>query len=154
MDVQIKELRELRVAALAHSGPYNLIGKTFAQLGQVMKGSGLLEHASGMVAIFYDDPETTPASELRSDAGLVISEDAALSSELTERRIPAGRYAVTVHRGSYAGLPDTWARFYGEWLPRSGYVAKDGLSYERYLNTPEQHANPDELRTEIYIPLV
>jgi len=153
MDVQIKEMPELRVAALAHIGPYNQIGKTFGKLGQVVKDSGLLAHASDMVGIFYDDPETTPASELRSDAGLVVSADAVLPPELTERRITAGRYAVTVHHGSYAGLPDSWARFYGEWLPRSGYVAKDGLSYERYRNTPEQHANPDELRTEIYIPL-
>jgi AraC family transcriptional regulator len=152
MNVDIKQMDELRVATVTHKGPYNQISEAFARLGEIAGASGLITQASAMLGIYYDDPETTPPAELRSEAALVVPPNAAIPAGLGERRLPAGAYAHTVHIGSYEKLADTWARFMGEWLPRSGHRMSDGVSYEIYLNTPE-NAPPEQLRTELYLPL-
>lgn len=152
MEVDIKNMPELRVGTVRHVGPYNQIPKAFEQLGAVAGPSGLLQKAKGMIAIYHDDPETTPQDQLRSDAALVVPEDVKLPDGLIEQHIAAGRYAHTVHIGPYEQLGDTWARLLGEWVPASGNRIGDGVSYEVYSNTPAQ-VPKEQLRTELYVPL-
>lgn len=153
MNVEIKQRPELRVVTVSHVGPYNRIATAFARLGAVAGPAGLFGPDAAMIAIYLDDPETTPTSELRSEAALSVAPDAPLPAELGERRLAAGRYACAVHVGPYEQLGDTWARLMGEWLPRSGERIADGVSYEVYRNTPET-APPERLETELYLPLV
>lgn len=153
MDVHIETLAERRVAAVAHRGPYNTIGAAFERLDALARAAGLADRPDcTLVALYHDDPDATPAAELRSEAGLVVPEGVALPAGLHETRIAAGRYARTTHVGPYSGLGDVWARFMGQWLPRSGRRLGAGVSYEHYLNTP-MTAPPGELRTDVYIPL-
>jgi AraC family transcriptional regulator len=152
MNVEIKDMNEMRVAAVEHVGPYNRISEAFARLGQLAGPAGLFRPGAKMLAIYRDDPETTPVSELHSEAGITVPSDAQLPTGLREGHIPAGRYACTVHKGPYEKLGDTWARFMGEWLPKSGNRMKDGSSFEVYRNTPE-NTPKDELETELCIPL-
>ncbi|APR79370.1 Transcriptional regulator, AraC family protein [Minicystis rosea] len=152
MDVDIKERPELRVATTTHIGPYHRISEAFARLGQTPGIHALFAQEPTMLAIYYDDPESTPASELRSEAAVAIAADAKVPETLSERRIPAGRYACTTHVGPYDQLGDVWARFIGEWLPQSGYRMRDEVSFEIYRNTPGEVPN-EQLRTELYIPL-
>jgi AraC family transcriptional regulator len=151
MDVQVKDMPALRVATVHHVGPYNRISEAFARLGQIAGAAGLFGPESAMMAIYDDDPGTTPPSDLRSDAALVISRDAQLPKGVDERTIPAGRYACTTHVGPYRELGDVWARLMGEWLPRSGHrVRDDGISFEIYRNMPGEVAEKD-LKTELYV---
>jgi AraC family transcriptional regulator len=152
MDVQIKDMPELHVATVRHIGPYNQIPQAFARLGEIATKSSLFGPETAMLAIYHDDPETTPPAELRSDAALVVSTEAKVPQGLGEQRIAAGRYACTTHVGPYEQLGDVWARFMGEWLPRSGHRMTDGVSYEIYRNTPAD-VPKEKLVTELYIPL-
>ena len=121
MKVEIKELPNLRVAAVRHTGPYNQIAIAFAQLNRIVESAGLATPDTALLAIFHDDPETTAQEQLRSEAGITVPQDARLPAELIEEHIPAGKYACTVHVGPYEQLGDTWARFKSEWLPASGH---------------------------------
>lgn len=152
MNVEIRHLPAVRLATVSHIGPYNRIVDAFGRLGAIAGPAGLIGPDSAMIAIYYDDPESTPADALRADAGFSVPDDAQLPANLEARLLPAGRYACTVHAGSYATLGDTWARFLGEWLPRSGSRLRDSVSFERYLNTPMDAADED-LRTELFILL-
>jgi AraC family transcriptional regulator len=152
MNVAIKEMPELRVATVRHIGPYNQIPKAFERLGAVAGPAGLIRQYGTMIAIYHDDPETTPLDRLRSDAALIVAEDARLPEGLVEQHIPAGRYAMTVYVGPYEQLGDMWARLLGEWVPASGNRIGDGVSYEIYRNTPADTPK-QELRTELYVPL-
>jgi AraC family transcriptional regulator len=144
---------EQRVAAVRHVGPYNQIGEAFGRLGEIAGPAGLFSTpAAAMIALYHDDPESTPVEQLRSDAGVAVANDAKLPKELAEHHLPAGRYAKTVHVGSYEKLGDTWARFLGEWLPESGERLGDGPSYERYVNDPRTTPR-EKLLTEIYVPI-
>lgn len=152
MDVEIRELPGFRTAAVRHVGPYHRIGEAFERLGEVAGRAGLMAGGS-MLGVYHDDPESTPAAELRSDAALIVSEDATIPDELSEILIAPGRYAMAVHRGSYEGLGDAWARLMGQWLPQSDERVGDGVSLEIYRTTPDQVAEAD-LVTELYVPLV
>jgi AraC family transcriptional regulator len=153
MNVEITRYPELRVAAVRHVGPYIRIHEAVARLGELAVPKRLFQRpGTTMVALFHDDVDTTPADQLRSDAGLVVENDVPLPDGLTEQRIPAGEYASTVHVGPYEQLGDAWARFMGEWLPASGRRLGPGVSYEVYHNTP-MDTPKEKLRTEIRIPL-
>ena len=106
-----------------------------------------------MVGIYHDDPDSTPADQLRSDAAIVVADGVKLPTELAEQRLPGGRYAVALHEGSYEQLPDAWMRLMGEWLPASGQRVGETPSYEFYLNDPT-NTPKEKLKTEIRIPLV
>jgi AraC family transcriptional regulator len=153
MDIEIRDMPELRVATVAHIGPYNRISEAFARLGGTAGQSGLFGPDAAMLALYHDDPETTPVAELRSDAAIVISRDARVPDTLGERRIDGGRYACATHVGPYEQLGDAWAQLMGEWLPHSGERMRDGVAFEIYRNTPAD-TPPQELRTELYIPLM
>ena len=154
MQVDIKEMPAFRVGSIRHIGPYNQIAQAFERLGAIAGPAGLLfdPHAA-MLAIYYDDPETTPQDRLRSDAAISVSEQTALPPPLVEQRIAAGSYASTVHRGPYDTLGDTWARFMGEWLPASGRRVGPGVSYEIYRNNPT-NTSKEQLVTELYVPVI
>jgi len=152
MNVLIKEMPELRVATLRHTGPYNRISEAFARLGQVAGQAGLFGPESMMLGLYYDDPETTPPAELHSDAALVVSAKATIPSGLVEQKVAQGRYACYSHMGSYDKLGDAWSRLMGDWLPKSGQRMRDGVSFEIYRNMPGQ-VPEEQLQTEIYIPL-
>jgi AraC family transcriptional regulator len=153
MDVEIRTMPELRVATVRHVGPYNQIPQAFERLGAIAGRAGLV-HQPGMlmVAIYHDDPDSTPQNELRSDAAISVPDGVPLPEGLAEQRIPAGRYAVAVHVGPYEQLGDAWARFMGEWLPASGQRVGTGSSYEIYRNDPRTTPK-DQLVTEMHISL-
>lgn len=153
MNVVIETQPKRRLATVRHVGPYPEIAEAFHRLGSLAAAAGLYAHAQpAMLALYYDDPETTPAAELRSDAALIVLSDVELPSGVGEATLPAGRYAKTTHRGSYSGLGDTWARLMGEWLPKSGHRVGASPSYEIYVNDPRTTATED-LQTDIYVPL-
>lgn len=153
MNVEVKTMPALRLATVHHVGPYSKISEAFARLGAIAGQAGLFQQPSvAMIGVYHDDPETTPAHELQSDAAISVPEAAVLPAGLSELRLPAGRYACTTHVGPYTTLGDTWSRLMGEWLPKSGQRMQDSVAYELYLNNP-MTAPAEELRTEIYILL-
>ena len=147
MDVTIVQQPDLRVAGIRHIGAYNEIGIEFRRLGGLLKGPP--PAGAQMIAVFHDDPAVTPTDQLRSDAALTLPGDAHAPDGLVEQRVPAGRYARTVHQGGYEGLPATWNALRTEWLAASGH-RMGRPSYEVYLNNPM--TTPKEgLLTEIYL---
>jgi AraC family transcriptional regulator len=153
MDVQVIDRPALRVGALRHIGSYQEIGEVFRRLGDIAGGAGLFQHpGAAMLAIYYDDPESTPPDRLRSDAAIAVPDGVALPAGLAEQRVAGGRYARTLHVGPYEQLGNAWARFKREGLDARGYRRRDGASYEVYLNDPMQTPK-EELQTELYIPI-
>ncbi len=153
MQVDIRTMPEIRLATIRHVGPYPRISEAFATLDGIARKAELFAHPeAAMIAVYYDDPDATPAAELRSDAAVAIPARLALPEGVAEVRLRAGRYACATHVGSYKTLGDTWARLMGEWLPRSGERVSMGESFELYLNNPG-NAKEADLKTELYVPL-
>jgi AraC family transcriptional regulator len=74
MKIEIDSKPAQRVAALTHIGPYNMIGQTFGRLNAIAEAAGLLaQPGAQMVAIYHDDPDTKPATELHSDPSVALA---------------------------------------------------------------------------------
>ena len=104
-----------------------------------------------MIAIYHDNPATVPASDLRSDAGLLIAEGTTVPDGLTEVILAAGSYVHTSHVGPYDTLPTTWARLKEFVSDGNGPRRGNGPGYEIYRNTP-MTAAPKDLLTDVFIP--
>ena len=89
MNVIVEDLPERKVLAVTHVGPNNMIGEAFRQLARIAGPLGLMDRGVA-VAIFHDDPDVTPAADLKSSAGLIVANDIATPDGLEEVRIPAG----------------------------------------------------------------
>jgi AraC family transcriptional regulator len=100
-----------------------------------------------------DEAGMVPDAEARYQAGFFYEgELPPLSEEVRRIKIAGGKWAVTVHRGSYETLWQSWNCTYRDWLPSSGHRPRDAAPFEIYLDDP-RHTPPDELRTEIWIPI-
>lgn len=149
MNVEVREIGPRRAVVMPHSGPYYMIGRTFEQFGQWAGEAGLPgEHG---IAIYYDDPENTPADQLRSDAGQLVPLDYTTTDERVKIiDLPAGKYVVGLHVGPYESVGATWAELCGQWLPQSGHSFGTGNPYELYLNECT-NVPPEELKTELWV---
>jgi AraC family transcriptional regulator len=146
MDVTIVEQPELRVAGIRHIGPYMEIGREFGRLGSLLKGPP--PAGAQMIAVYHDDPDSTDVHKLRSDAAIAMPANVASPMGLIEQRVPKGRYARTVHKGGYEGLPEAWTRLRA-WVSSHGHrMGHPG--YEIYVNSP-MTTEKSELVTEIFM---
>ncbi|MEM9551366.1 MAG: AraC family transcriptional regulator [Pseudomonadota bacterium] len=142
----------LRLATLTHKGAYYEIGKVFQQLAAIMSARNLWSQAQNTVGVYYDDPSMTPEADLNSRAGVIVSPEFEMSSDLEETNLPGGLHAILVLEGPYTGLQAAYDYLYGTWLGQSGHEPDDHPSFEIYLNDPTNTA-PADLRTEICVPL-
>lgn len=153
MDLKVEHLPAMRLAAVAHRGPYHEIGPAFMRLGEIAGRAGLFAHPSAvMLGVYHDSPERTPPSQLRSHAAIAIPEGVAIPDGCVEVRLPARRYACHSHIGSYAGLGAAWSRLTPAALGSAGFAAEDAPALEIYRNDPG--STPEaELRTDLMVAI-
>lgn len=154
MNVTIKNLPARRLAAVEHRGDVNLLVNSLNKLIGWMKAQARpLKLTPGEAFGFaYDDPKTTPANDFRFDIGITVPEQLSLTTEVVEKRLPAGRYAVAVHKGSHDNIGETVYGLYRDWLPQSGEQLADLPCIFCYHNFVHEVAET-ELVTECWLLL-
>lgn len=150
MDVTIKQQPELRVGTVRHIGPYLRIGHAFERLSALMAGVRRPPNAQ-LLALYYDDPQTVASDQLRSDAAMSFPSGSDVPAGLIERRVPAGKYATTIHTGSYEHLGNAWTSLRQQ-IAQRGWRATGAVSYEVYLNDP-MSVPAGERKTELFAPI-
>ncbi len=138
--------------------------QSFGELFPALATAGLNERVQSCIALFPDEPEGKNDQQARMLAGAVFDYSLEqrrgsstqpkmpLTGTLAWVHQPAGRYAVFTHIGPYSGLHDSWAAIYRDWLPATGYALRDVPPFEHYVNNPAV-TPPEQLRTDIYLPL-
>ncbi len=152
MDSTLVTRAPLRALTVRHIGPYPEIGAAFARLESAIDASGVLTSPAPLVALYHDNPETTPASALRSDAGILVDEKISVPSTLHDTTIAGGKYLHVRHLGSYEGLAGTWADLRAQGFEAHGVRRREGPAYEVYPNNPGNAAT-EALITDIYVPV-
>lgn len=154
MKVIIKEMKGRRLAAKEHRGDPKTMGNTVSQLISWSKAQPMdLKPGPGEAFGFaYDDPKTTPVEDFRHDIAITVPEELKLSSDVVEKLLPAGRYAVAVHKGSRENIADTVYALYRDWLPKSGEELGDLPCIFSHYNFEHEVAET-ELVTECWLLL-
>ncbi|MDU1892901.1 MAG: GyrI-like domain-containing protein [Dysgonomonas sp.] len=110
------------------------------------------QDAIQFISISLDNPSITSSEYCRFYLGILTSEGNKPRGKFSLQEIPAGLYAVFSHKGNYNSLPELYQTIYEKWLPRSGYIQRNTMSFEIYLNSP-YNTELSELKTEIYFPI-
>lgn len=154
MKVDIKNINKIRLAVVEHRGDPKFVAESVSKLISWAKAQSInLKPKPGEAFGFgYDDPKTTPASEFRFDLGIKVPENIKLEGEIIEKYIPAGRYAVVMHKGSHDNLDETIYPIYRDWLPNSGEELGDFPCIFCYYNFEHEVAET-ELLTECWVLL-
>lgn len=151
--VELIDLPAMHGIWLEHRGDYLLIGERFGYFATwaAQHAPELLQNISW--GLYYDDPASTPKSELRSAVFCPTSKtDIEIDSSMQWQQLPACRCAVIEHCGPYSDMHKTYQWLYGEWLPGTEHQPADLPCIENYLNDPLT-TDPADLRTRIHLPL-
>lgn len=151
MKPDIRERKSMRVAFVRKTGPYSESAP--AAWSALMAFAGPAGLTKGeFVAVCHDDPEQVAADALRYDACVSVGDGVTAGDGVELGAVAGGRFAVFVHKGPYASLSETYKPAYKEWIPAAGLRPATAPCLEVYLNCP-QNTPPDELLTEIWIPV-
>lgn len=158
MQVEIREMRSRDALIVERKG---LVDQNFNQAAaEAFRAlTGEIKRINGWSAIRErigmcpDEATMIPDAEARYQAGFFCEGELPVMSDEVQRvTVPGGRWAVSIHQGSYETLWQSWNRLYRDWLPASGLVLRDAAPFEIYLSNIKT-TPPDELLTEIWIPI-
>jgi AraC family transcriptional regulator len=152
MEVAIKNIEPMRVAFVRHTGPYQGAGEAWNKLCAWAGPKGLFGPQTRMLGVCHDDPDVTPPDKIRYDACMTAGPHIQAEGDVGVQEIAGGEYAVVTHCGPYEKLSETYAYLCGQWLAGSGREMRSAPAFEVYLNDPNT-TPPDDLRTEIHLPL-
>jgi len=154
-EVEIMQMKATTLYGYQHKGDYLEIGAVFEKLFIYASSHKLLDENTRSIGLYFDDPQSVDKNQLRSVACITSDKAIDQNSESAPQvtKIPAGKCATLLFKGSYAELEKPYNWMFGEWLPNSGYEAADYPPFEEYLNDPKT-TPPHELLTKIHCLLV
>ncbi len=148
----IKEVPPFAYCCIVHKGPISDISSVIGQLIQAMQEQNIFSAIRGpMVAVYHKAQTPVDSPDLSWEVGFIVTEQAMPQAPLIKKIWSHSTVAVATHVGPYQQLGETIEKLVA-WVGAQGYAANDPL-LERYLNSPMQ-VKPQELRTEIWIPVV
>lgn len=152
--VEIRDVPEQTMICMRHQGDFSEVGAVWARFLGIAGAAGLYRGTEQLIGCYPDDPDVTPAGLIRFDVGLIETGAGShpLPAPLRREVVPAGRWAVCVHAGSYTNLSTTYLRLVGGYFPSAGLGLADRPCIEVYRNTPGDTAEAD-LRTEVWAPI-
>lgn len=155
MNIEIRKVNKTRLAMIEHRGdPKNMadsLHKLLAWIGA--QPIDLTLKPGNAFAFAYDDPQKTEPAHFRFDIGVKIPENFIPDKNMVvEKSIPAGRYAVAMHKGSRSNIGDTIYFMYRNWLPESGEQLGDLPCVFCYYNFDHEVAETEAL-TECWLLL-
>ncbi|MDP3267637.1 MAG: GyrI-like domain-containing protein [Legionella sp.] len=109
MNVEIQNIVGRRLAVVEHRGPVDTLASSLNKLISWANAQtiNLKLKAGESFGFAYDDPATTEPAIFRFDLGITVPEQVKLEGDIIEKHLPAGRYAVAIHKGSRDKIGDT-----------------------------------------------
>lgn len=150
--VVVKEVDDQPVISTRIETSISKIGdnmaRAFSKVCEHMAKIGITTDGVG-IALYHCqefDPE-----HLDIEVAMAVDRLYGSSGEFTFRTIPGGTVASLLHCGPYEGIQAAYGALY-QWIGEKGYE-KTGPDREIYFNCPTTVEKPEDLRTEIAIPV-
>lgn len=126
--------------------------------GQFMPRTGEIENRLGVC--FYslqrfngvqNYENFTPQIQFEKWAAVEVSSAEPLPHGMASLQLPAGKYAVFLHRGPASSAPATFRYIFGEWNPASEFEVDDRPHFE--ILQPAYRPDDPEAEEEVWIPI-
>ncbi len=157
---KIVELKPIEVLYVRKEGAYDksageawevLMG--FAYKNKIKYKKNLMGKSAIMFGIGHDNPNVTDEEKLRFDACISWDDKTVKpEGEISTKMIEGGKYAMFLHKGAYENLKVAYDEI-GDWIVESDLEVRDLPIFEKYLNRDPRRTKPENLKTEIYVPL-
>lgn len=123
----------------------SVVGGIYGKIYEYILGKG--EQPVGPVYIAYYNMDM---DNLKIEVGFPLSKVIEGDGDIVLRYIPAGKRAISYHKGAYKDIGGVYDKL-SEFLLKKGYEA-NGIAYEYYYNSPEG-VPESELLTKVEILL-
>lgn len=160
LEPKFVELESVDILYVRRTGNYNEscgeaweVLMKFAYTQKIKFKKNLLGKESMRFGIGHDNPNVTEPQKLRCDA-CISWDDKSVNpqGEIQSKTIEGGRYAMFLHVGAYENLKSTYDEI-GDWIVQSGINVRNLPMFEKYLNKDPRKTKPQNLKTEIYVPI-
>ncbi|GKS13051.1 AraC family transcriptional regulator [Paenibacillus chitinolyticus] len=154
MNVTLKELPDLEVAFVRHTGSYLETGRAWETLGSWAGRNGLTPERQQFIGISLDDPSLVDEFACRYDACVTLPPGFEREGHtgVSFKKLEGGSYGRYAFYDTVDKLALAYANLYGNWLPRSGYEADDRYALEFCMNDPFR--DPEgKAKVDLYIPV-
>jgi AraC family transcriptional regulator len=161
IEPKIIELEPIEVLYIRKVGDYTkVVGEawesimSFAYPQKIKFKKNLMGKDAQMFGIGHDDPSITPKNELRYDACISYDDKSVKPrGEIGVKTIEGGRYVKYLHKGAYEELKESYQKVM-DWIIENNYTIANKPPFEKYLNRDPRRTKPENLKTEIYIPVI
>ena len=137
--VTVKEMPDMEVIYVRHTGAFEKIGEAYGKLMQFAGPRGLLASPSARtVTVYHDDPSVTEISKVRQSACLTVDRDVQVEREIGKMTVKGGKYAIGHFEIRETEFEQAWNTMC-LWLSESGYEPGEGTPLEYYYNDHMQH---------------
>ncbi|PCJ21603.1 MAG: AraC family transcriptional regulator [Candidatus Cloacimonadota bacterium] len=155
----IKEIniKDIKIYSVRNIGPYSESSKAweklmkFAYTNKIKHKKNFMSKSARMFGIGYDDPNTVNIDDLRYDACITNDENVETPEGINKNIISGGKYLVFLHKGPYDGLMKSYQSIYKYIFEHE--KLRDYPPIEEYLNRDPRRTKPENLKTEIWIPI-
>ncbi len=154
MTPEIRNIQRKKVFYVRKTGPYGKAAE--AAWGVLMPfayGNRLMGKETEMIGIPRDNPGITEEDKLRYDACITFSGDARPTGEVAIQKIAGGKYAVFLHEGPHDTINESYQKAFAGWVLAGDVKLRDEPPFEVYLNRDPRRTKPENLRTEIFVPI-
>ncbi len=153
IDIQIKTLMDQKVFFILKIGPYeDAASRAWSSLTQYAYSNQLMTSKTKNIGITYDMPEFTHEEKIRYCACITVDHHHKAKGEVGAKLIRGGCFATFIHQGPYEELCHTYDYIYKDWYIKNGATLRNQPSFSVYLTDPKT-VDPDDLLTEIYVPI-
>jgi len=155
----IETLPKTKIAYMRQVGPYGPpLMDLWKRFNKWVDRRRLLNDKTIRFGLSLDNPMTTPASELRYDAAIVVDDkfqvDLTLDPDIELKILEGGEYLMTPFEGTGKEIGQAFEKMFNETVPKSGRsfdYRRDVL--ERYVGKKISGSTADTFRCDLGIPV-
>ncbi|MBN2199164.1 MAG: GyrI-like domain-containing protein [Candidatus Aminicenantes bacterium] len=144
----VKDVAPFLYCSLPCKGPFTSMQQNIELLFYSMTSQSLAP-LGPMLGVYYNDPETTKAENLKWEIGFPVSETNVLEP-LVLKQWTFTTVVEALHIGPYETSSAKYAEIMA-WIEANGYSVA-GPIMEKYLSDPNS-TRPEDLKTEIWVPV-
>jgi len=141
------ENRGAKAANFTESAP-----DSFRKFRKKIAKEGLTDLIGNQISVYPYRPSSFTDPEALSFVGAIINRKIEPIPGLKYLTLPAGKYAIFSHWGSFDFMVQTWNQAYSNWLPRSGRRLRDAPPAELHLDSGSAH-DPLQLTACLMVPI-
>jgi len=148
--VRIQKVEPFAYFCLKHKGSFSAIPEIISRLMQESQSQNVFP-SGPLMGVYFGNPQQVAPEEMEWEMGFPVTPHALIQPPLEKKEWNFTEVAVALHKGPYEKTIETIAKM-TEWMEANGYTTA-GPVVERYLDMNPNEIKPEELKTEIWIPV-